>query len=94
MHKQTSATCVCIKPACAHVQVTEDQRIALVEYIAHLSVEDWEGVAHDLVKLGESGQGCTQWHFPTSLQGAYARSTFGHLADFMPGGLPLCRPAC
>jgi predicted unusual protein kinase regulating ubiquinone biosynthesis (AarF/ABC1/UbiB family) len=34
-------------------EVSEDQRIALVEYIAHLTVEDWEGVAGDLVKLGE-----------------------------------------
>lgn len=34
-------------------EVTEDQRIALVEYISHLMVEDWEGVAADLVKLGE-----------------------------------------
>jgi aarF domain-containing kinase len=33
-------------------EVSEDQRIALVEYIAHLTVEDWEGVANDLVKLG------------------------------------------
>ncbi|KAJ9524189.1 hypothetical protein QJQ45_004999 [Haematococcus lacustris] len=33
-------------------EVSEDQRIALVEFIAHLTVEDWEGVALDLVKLG------------------------------------------
>jgi len=33
-------------------EVTEDQRIALVEYIAHLTMEDWEGVASDLEKLG------------------------------------------
>ncbi len=35
-------------------EVTEEQRIALVEYIAHLTVEDWESVAQDLVTLGES----------------------------------------
>ncbi len=34
-------------------EVSEDQRIALVEFIAHLTIEDWDGVANDLVKLGE-----------------------------------------
>lgn len=37
--------------------MTEDQRIALVEYIAHLTMEDWEGVAGDLVKLGFMPEG-------------------------------------
>lgn len=34
------------------VQVTPEQSLALVEYIAHLSVEDWDGIARDLRKLG------------------------------------------
>ncbi|KAG2454550.1 hypothetical protein HYH02_000395 [Chlamydomonas schloesseri] len=33
-------------------EVTEDQRIALVEFIAHLTMEDWSGVSRDLLKLG------------------------------------------
>ncbi len=33
-------------------EVTEDQRIALVEFIAHLTMEDWEGVSRDLASLG------------------------------------------
>ena len=34
------------------VQVTPDQSIALVEYIAHLSVEDWDMIPYDLAQLG------------------------------------------
>lgn len=34
------------------MQVTPDQSLALVEYIAHLSVQDWNGIAGDLRKLG------------------------------------------
>jgi len=34
------------------LQVTPEQSLALVEYIAHLSVEDWNGIARDLRKLG------------------------------------------
>jgi len=33
-------------------EVTEDQRVALVEYITHLSLEDWDAIADDLVRLG------------------------------------------
>ena len=33
-------------------EVTEEQRIALVEFIAHLTMEDWPGVARTLVSLG------------------------------------------
>jgi aarF domain-containing kinase len=32
--------------------VTPEQSIALVEYIAHLSAKDWEAVTRDLVTLG------------------------------------------
>ena len=32
--------------------MTPEQSLALVEYIAHLSVEDWDGIARDLRKLG------------------------------------------
>ena len=33
-------------------EVTEAQRIALVEFIAHLITENWEAVCTDLVTLG------------------------------------------
>lgn len=32
--------------------MTEQQQVALIEYIAHLSLEDWGGVAKDLEALG------------------------------------------
>lgn len=32
--------------------VTPEQSIALVEYIAHLSAKDWEAVTRDLLTLG------------------------------------------
>ena len=38
-------------------EVGPDRRIALVEYIAHLSVQDWQGVAKDLVALGFAPEG-------------------------------------
>ena len=34
------------------LQVTPDQSIALVEYIAHLSVEDSDMIPYDLAQLG------------------------------------------
>ncbi len=40
--------CVCVSP----LQVTEAQRWALLEYIAHLSTRDWEALAFDLQVLG------------------------------------------
>jgi len=33
-------------------QVTEEQRGALISYIAHLSTEDWSALAYDLQALG------------------------------------------
>eukprot|EP00983_Pelagomonas_calceolata_P081622 1155635-Pelagomonas_calceolata.AAC.5 len=46
-------------------EVTEEQQIALVEYIAHLTCEDWEAVSNDLVCLGGSyflgGAICIPW---------------------------------
>lgn len=33
-------------------EVTESQRIGLVEFIAHLTMEDWDGLTNDLVTLG------------------------------------------
>lgn len=33
-------------------EVSEDQRIALIEFISYLTVEDWDGVAVTLVHLG------------------------------------------
>ncbi len=35
-------------------EVTEEQRIGLVEFIAHLTMEDWDGLTQDLVTLGET----------------------------------------
>lgn len=32
--------------------ISPEQSLALTEYIAHLSVQDWEAVANDLVALG------------------------------------------
>ena len=37
--------------------VGPERRLALVEYIAHLSVQDWAGVARDLVNLGFTPEG-------------------------------------
>lgn len=34
------------------MQVTEDQRYSLIEYISHLVYSDYERVAEDLVRLG------------------------------------------
>ena len=34
------------------LQVTPQQSLALVEYIAHLSVQDWNAVTGDLQRLG------------------------------------------
>ena len=38
-------------------EVAPERRLALVEYIAHLSVQDWAGVAKDLVNLGFTPEG-------------------------------------
>ena len=43
---------ICILDFGLMTEVTPDQSIALVEYISHLSVEDWDAVAVDLRKLG------------------------------------------
>jgi aarF domain-containing kinase len=40
-------------------EVSREQSIALTEYIAHLSVQDWEAVAFDLVNLGFIPPGAT-----------------------------------
>lgn len=34
-------------------EVNENQRIGLVEFIAHLTMEDWDSLFMDLVTLGE-----------------------------------------
>lgn len=39
------------------LQVSEDQRVALVEFITHLTLEDWVGVTNDLVTLGFMPEG-------------------------------------
>lgn len=44
------------------MQVTPEQSLALVEYIAHLSVEDWDGIARDLRKLGFVPAGAAPRH--------------------------------
>ncbi|KAK9866008.1 hypothetical protein WJX84_009124 [Apatococcus fuscideae] len=43
---------ICILDFGMMTQVTPDQSIALVEYIAHLSVEDWDMIPYDLAQLG------------------------------------------
>lgn len=43
---------MCILDFGLMTEVTEDQRLALVEYIAHLCTEDWANVALDLQRLG------------------------------------------
>ena len=42
-------------------EVTEEQQIALVEYIAHLTCEDWVAVSNDLVALGGWPCQTTSW---------------------------------
>lgn len=44
-------------PAGLITEVTQEQQIALVEYIAHLTCEDWEAVSNDLVALGGGCRG-------------------------------------
>ena len=34
-------------------EVNENQRIGLVEFMAHLTMEDWDSLFKDLVTLGE-----------------------------------------
>ncbi len=36
----------------SHVQVTAEQRWALVEFIAHMTSEDWPATTRDLQRLG------------------------------------------
>ena len=43
---------ICILDYGLMTEVTPEQSIALVEYISHLSVEDWDAVAVDLRRLG------------------------------------------
>ena len=48
---------ICILDFGLMTEVAPERRIALVEYIAHLSVQDWNGVAKDLVNLGFTPEG-------------------------------------
>lgn len=48
---------ICILDFGLMTEVAPERRIALVEYIAHLSVQDWNGVARDLVNLGFTPEG-------------------------------------
>ena len=43
---------ICILDFGMMTSISADRSIALVEYISHLSVADWTGVARDLTKLG------------------------------------------
>ena len=43
---------ICILDFGLMTDVTSEQRLALVEYIAHLSVQDWTAVTGDLRRLG------------------------------------------
>lgn len=55
------------------MQVTPDQSLALVEYIAHLSVQDWNGIARDLRKLGFVPAGMLCYSYHTSLSATVPR---------------------
>ncbi len=48
---------ICVLDFGLMTEVAPERRIALVEYIAHLSVQDWNGVARDLVNLGFTPEG-------------------------------------
>jgi hypothetical protein len=48
---------ICILDFGLMTEVEPERRLALVEYIAHLSVQDWRGVAKDLVNLGFAPKG-------------------------------------
>ena len=48
---------ICILDFGLMTEVAPERQIALVEYIAHLSVQDWNGVAKDLVNLGFTPEG-------------------------------------
>ncbi|CAL8467304.1 g6841 [Coccomyxa elongata] len=48
---------ICILDFGLMTEVAPERRLALVEYIAHLSVQDWAGVARDLVNLGFTPEG-------------------------------------
>eukprot|EP00775_Hariotina_reticulata_P007498 gene7498-7708_t len=43
---------ICVLDFGLMTEVTAEQRIALVEYISHLTTQDWENVARDLQTLG------------------------------------------
>eukprot|EP00878_Enallax_costatus_P013271 GHUV01013874.1.p1 GENE.GHUV01013874.1~~GHUV01013874.1.p1 ORF type:complete len:1255 (+),score=498.10 GHUV01013874.1:389-4153(+) len=43
---------ICVLDFGLMTEVTPEQRIALVEYISHLTTQDWENVARDLQTLG------------------------------------------
>ena len=55
------------------MQVTPEQSLALVEYIAHLSVQDWNGIARDLRKLGFVPAGMLCYPYHTSLSATVPR---------------------
>lgn len=58
---------ICILDFGLMTEVAPERRLALVEYIAHLSVQDWAGVARDLVGLGFTPEGARSCriHSPT-----------------------------
>lgn len=62
--------------------MTPEQSLALVEYIAHLSVEDWDGIARDLRKLGFVPAGlsfATAWLLFTSDCSCFATIAYTNL---------------
>lgn len=65
-------------------EVGPERRIALVEYIAHLSVQDWQGVARDLVALGFAPKGARR------LPALDHRSTGGVVAAGMAFWVAAC----
>ena len=65
---------ICILDFGLMTEVAPERRIALVEYIAHLSVQDWNGVAKDLVNLGFTPEGKTQ---PCSSAASLSMHSYG-----------------
>ena len=71
--------------------VGPERRLALVEYIAHLSVQDWAGVARDLVNLGFTPEGGPSVPGGSqSISGAQAMSQ-GHAVAVVLALLPSAR---
>lgn len=93
---------VLTKQACVLVpfllQVTPDQRVALVEFITHLTMEDWSGVAADLVTLGfmpdglPQGDGAQVGACSNRVHVGSTRAYVGYEGGVVLGGMLACMP--